>query len=211
MAAKRASEEQEPAAKRAASSVRRLFVAAEDYRRALETCKQTIAAQCYCTSDEHLDAADTWIRSQPVDVIAKAVLRLVPDYATTSHIVYGLLAAFPAAWTSIVNGEPFVCRLYDNKQNRAGEMTQLFLELCSPEGANCVDSLGNTILYYAAGNAAHRGGGASVVEAALQRTLQQARPPCTVCAIALRQRPVRTDATYHPGIQSSTPTTVRFV
>lgn len=148
MTEKRACDEPEPAAKRAASSAR-LFESLADYRTLLEYCGQTLAAQLYCASEDHYATIDEWVRAQSADTIGRAILKMLPQYDTNRTIVATLLRTFPAVWTTPIDGEPFVWRLYSSERGNAGEFEPLIVELCTVDVANCADSDGNTLLYYA--------------------------------------------------------------
>lgn len=147
MAEKRTLEDPGPQAKRTALvGGARLFDAASDYQQVLESCDQSTI---HCTSEDQIDTADRWIRGQSAAIIANAVLHIAARYPTTSHIVRALLTAFPHVWKLPVDGEPFVCRLYTSERGSAGEFASLIEDLCTSSDANCADSIGNTILYYA--------------------------------------------------------------
>lgn len=148
MAQKRASDEPEPEAKRAAPSAH-ILESMTDYRTLLEHCGQTLAVQLWCASEDHRDAIDAWVCAQSTDIIARAILRMLPQYDAAQAIVASLLRRFPAVWTTPIDGEPFVWRLYSSDCGNSGALEPLIIELCTTEIANCADSDGNTLLYYA--------------------------------------------------------------
>lgn len=148
MAEKRASDEPEPAPKRAVTSVR-LFESMASYRTLLEHCGQTLAAQLWCAWEDHYDTIDEWVRAQSAETIGRAILHMLPQYDTTRAIIATLLRTFPVVWTTPIDGEPFVWRLYATERGNAGDLESLIVELCTTEVANCADSDGNTLLYYA--------------------------------------------------------------
>lgn len=148
MAEKRASDEPEPEPKRAATSAR-LFDSMVSYRTLLEYCGQTLAAQLWCAWEDHYDTIDEWVHAQSPETIGRAILKMLPQYDANRSIVEALLRAFPAVWTTPIDGEPFVWRLYATERGNAGDLESLIVELCTTEVANCADSDGNTLLYYA--------------------------------------------------------------
>jgi hypothetical protein len=148
MAEKRALDEPEPEPKRVATSTR-LFESMASYRTLLEHCGQTLAARLYCGQEDHYDAIDEWVRAQSPEIIGRAILNMLPQYDATQAIVASVLRAFPTVWTTPINGESFVWRLYSSECGVAGKLEPLIIEHCTTEIANYADSDGNTMLFYA--------------------------------------------------------------
>lgn len=150
MAQKRASDEPEPEAKRGAPS-KRILASIDAYRLVLSNAGQALAAQLL--DDSKLDVADKWLQDAAPTAIGNAILTLCADYAQHKEIVCMLLAAMPAIWTIIVDGIPFVIRLYCLEAAQNGMLEPLFLSITDTAAIDCQHpDTGDTILHYAAEN-----------------------------------------------------------
>lgn len=177
MAAKRASDESEPAAKRVASSVQplpaackaasnepapnakcatssaRLFSTVDAYRAALRSMGQTFAADLLGNDESHLDTADAWIKNAAPHVVVAYVWQLCESYTENRDTIATMLATMPALWTIPIGDIPFVIKLYESDKAATGEMESLFLSIPDASVANCTNpNTGDTVLHYAVEN-----------------------------------------------------------
>lgn len=147
MAQKRASDEPELGAKRAATKPY-ILASIDAYRLVLASAGQSLAAQLL--GDNQLDVADKWLQDASPATIAIAVLTLCADYAQHKDIVCTLMASMPAVWTIPVDGVPFVIRLYNFEVATSSALESLFLTIPDASVATCRHpDTGDTILHYA--------------------------------------------------------------